>query len=672
MTERCHQRELMNAIAVMLAVGVIGATPGAANRAPQQEERFALLIGINRYKYLPDLAGAGNDVALMHDLLVSNFGFPSANIQVLRDAEAHREGILDAFDELLRRATPGAAIVIYFTGHGSRLTDDDPKEEPDGLDESIVTHDSGRGAHKNFDITDDTINEFLAALTSISTNVSVIFDSCNSGTMTRSAHVRLVSVDRRPPPRHPKRRWMARDPVKRMGAGHSRSGISASTKEPPLRRLSDGEGWRPKAAPYVAVFASRSQERAIEQNFEGKPFGVLTWHLVRALKEAAISNRRPTYRDVFDVVRARVEADTRGQHPQIAGRNLDAVVFGTEIRPSTPYAVANPSKNGASGRINIAVGTIHGATVGAVFEVYPPGTKIFTPGTGAIATLSAVGTTKSSAQLEGGQRITAGSRAVERSRRTSTEPLRVRLLTPKHSTWRARLERRIKQAYTPSLERDWPTLPMRLVGGDDYDLVLRESSQSMWLERWPTAERRRLDRASLPVSLRTPDALETIVAYLEHWAKWYAVLRLRNRNLETRESDLQFTFQVSAPPGRPLVDGENFSISIVNRSKRRNIYPHLLYLSSDGSIDVVMPRSGPAEFVSPGRSFDATVTAVLPANKDEVVDVLKLIATTLPGDFRVLTQGSVFSLVPGVRRRGGHRSANDVWRTATSVISIKR
>jgi Caspase domain len=87
-------------------------------------QKHALLIGISHYipgQRLDDLAGPGPDVAAIAAALDRDFGFPKENVRILRDAEASRQGILDALDQLIARVSPGDYVFIYYSGHGTSL-----------------------------------------------------------------------------------------------------------------------------------------------------------------------------------------------------------------------------------------------------------------------------------------------------------------------------------------------------------------------------------------------------------------------------------------------------------------------------------------------------------------------------------------------------------------------
>jgi hypothetical protein len=59
----------------------------------------------------------------------------------VQDQQATRDGILDALRKLVSESQPGDVVVIHYSGHGDRLTDDNA-DELDGLDELLVPVDA--------------------------------------------------------------------------------------------------------------------------------------------------------------------------------------------------------------------------------------------------------------------------------------------------------------------------------------------------------------------------------------------------------------------------------------------------------------------------------------------------------------------------------------------------
>src|SRR5215813_226382 len=146
--------------------------------------KLALLVGINNYKYsdrISPLAGSINDIEEMRQLLIGKFEFPSENVLVLKDAQATHVAIINAIQShLIAKAQPGDIVVFDYSGHGSQMKDATGKM-PNGLDETIVPHDSRDPAGKVFDISGAELHPLLLQLAKKTKNLTFILDSCHSG-----------------------------------------------------------------------------------------------------------------------------------------------------------------------------------------------------------------------------------------------------------------------------------------------------------------------------------------------------------------------------------------------------------------------------------------------------------------------------------------------------------
>jgi hypothetical protein len=116
--------------------------------ATSTQRKRALLIGINQYDAKEDtqnllsttangwlpLHGCVNDVELQKELLIHRFGFAPQDIVTLTDLEATRSNIADAIaTHLVAQTLPDDLVIVHFSGHGSRL----------GNDNTLVPVDSG-------------------------------------------------------------------------------------------------------------------------------------------------------------------------------------------------------------------------------------------------------------------------------------------------------------------------------------------------------------------------------------------------------------------------------------------------------------------------------------------------------------------------------------------------
>ena len=81
----------------------------------------ALLVGINKYKYVRSLNGCVRDVRNMADILTSFYGFQSDEIRTIVDESATRNNLMNRFDWLLDGSKEGDLLLFHFSGHGSQI-----------------------------------------------------------------------------------------------------------------------------------------------------------------------------------------------------------------------------------------------------------------------------------------------------------------------------------------------------------------------------------------------------------------------------------------------------------------------------------------------------------------------------------------------------------------------
>ena len=73
---------------------------------------------------------------------------------------------------------------MYYSGHGSRRRARRPTK-PSGKDATIISSDSGRGDDPNLDVIDDEIHAWLGDLSQVTSYITLVFDCCHSGTISR-------------------------------------------------------------------------------------------------------------------------------------------------------------------------------------------------------------------------------------------------------------------------------------------------------------------------------------------------------------------------------------------------------------------------------------------------------------------------------------------------------
>ncbi|MEM7210612.1 MAG: caspase family protein [Pseudomonadota bacterium] len=161
----------------------------------------AICIGINDYPGSHnDLNGCVNDMNDWAALLTNEFGY---DVSGLADAQATASEILSSLTALIRNASAGDALVFTFSGHGSYVLDGPSGDEADNYDETIVAFDR--------DIVDDEIRDILDQLPA-NVGLTVICDSCHSGSVTRATLARSAPGAMLLEPEHPTlARYMPKD-----------------------------------------------------------------------------------------------------------------------------------------------------------------------------------------------------------------------------------------------------------------------------------------------------------------------------------------------------------------------------------------------------------------------------------------------------------------------------
>jgi hypothetical protein len=339
---------------MMLALAAVLALAAAQERPPT--DRRALLVGIGDYgeeegSAWENLYGPPNDLALMRALLIERFAFSEGSVKTLAEDDATHAGIVDAFwKHLIEPAGPQTEAFFYYTGHGS-LAADASGHEGSGFDATLVCADSARSvAGAVPDLLDDELHSLLAALAARGARVTVITDCCHSGGLTRGDE-----RTRGLPPSAP-----ASDP--------------SSFLPPEVPLLDDGDPRRPDPLPWVQISACGAEQRAHERKLENElgerlTHGLLTWHLVAGLREAAPS---ASWEEVVERAGAAIYEEMWSDgiaQPQRAAVSGPArrKIFGGEFAPPLPGLPARTQSG--RGFLKVQAGTLHFLEPGTRLEV---------------------------------------------------------------------------------------------------------------------------------------------------------------------------------------------------------------------------------------------------------------------------------------------------------------
>ncbi len=329
-------------------------------------ENYALLIGANQYPNLEErwwLKGPANDVQLVATYLTTEAPVPFAadHVALLSDGVPDATpptlgAIRAAFADLTAKVQPGDFVYLHFSGHGTQAPAQDPASELDGLDELFLPVDIGPwsnqvGAVENA-LVDDEIGALIDGLRGKGANVWAVFDSCHSGTVTRSLDGPEDEVRTR------------QLPPEALGIDPEAVETTRSIGDPraPEAPFDAGEG----EGSFVAFFAAQTNEVTPEKNLPKgkpgrKPQGVFTWTLMEVLAEYP----QATYSQIGQEVLRRYAVKNLARSTPLFEGDLDQVAFSG----TGGARVAQWQAEATGAGLVIPAGSLHGLTEGEVLAV---------------------------------------------------------------------------------------------------------------------------------------------------------------------------------------------------------------------------------------------------------------------------------------------------------------
>lgn len=264
---------------------------------PTQKKLYALLVAIDKYRRpVPALRGCVNDRDALKAYLERQFANQDdiqLNIKTLTDAEATKQGIIDAFAHF-DDATPEDICLFYFSGHGSQAPS--PQEfyhlDPDRRNETLVCYDS---RHEARDLMDKELSYLIwKATNGKDQHFVTIFDCCHSGTMTRNA---TMTARQAPADSFPTR----------FQEYHGFQDYKISKEE-------NFAFASPPRGKSIQLAACKEQETAKETRINGETRGIFTYNLVQTLEQ---SGGNVSYSELLQILQMRVGNKVRDQFPQL-------------------------------------------------------------------------------------------------------------------------------------------------------------------------------------------------------------------------------------------------------------------------------------------------------------------------------------------------------------------
>lgn len=271
------------------------------------------------------------------------------------DRQGFRDALLRLLAEARQRKADGADVtaVFMYTGHGSRVVDQNGDEE-DGLDQTFVTvHGSLQdGTH---DVRDDDIDAFRNALTAEGIHLTMIAEACHSETLFRGPATLNVP-----------RGNFTIGPAERLFTDPSFDAFYTLGNQP------KSEGTEPPAtegSSFVSISAATDRQLARTLRVEGVEWGVFSLAMYRTILELTGPVSYATFYETL-CAHARLIDQTLSGTPQTpslhtAGSDADRLFL---ARTPIPFAVRVLSGDGT--RATLSAGFEAGFTEGTVVGLY--------------------------------------------------------------------------------------------------------------------------------------------------------------------------------------------------------------------------------------------------------------------------------------------------------------
>jgi len=149
------------------------------NRDDIYDDSWAVIIGIDKYKYSDQLNYAVKDAEAVKEMLINKFYYPEENIRYLTDEEATLSNIKLNLGEVATSAREDDRVLVFYSGHGETL------KGADGSETGYIIPYEGR--QDNPYATGLVMDEILRTCQiSKSKHMLFLMDACYSGLMTEN------------------------------------------------------------------------------------------------------------------------------------------------------------------------------------------------------------------------------------------------------------------------------------------------------------------------------------------------------------------------------------------------------------------------------------------------------------------------------------------------------
>jgi hypothetical protein len=642
-----------------------------AEKDQAEPNLYALLIGIDCYLPLKpsdtpnpmNLHGCVSDINRTESFLRTQLGLADDHILKLTATDAGagqpaeppdswptRENIVKAFRWLDKVAAPGDQVYVHYSGHGGRV-----KTPPrfqhlkwgEDMDEVLVPTDYSL-TEDNF-LRDHELAHILRGYVERQLVVTVVLDSCHSGGAARDKEA-AAGLERNgiavrtigdvsnilPPPRIP----VASDAE--LAATYRALAAQAT------RDFHVGNAWQLEPEGYLLLAACRASEYAYEQAFEGTGHsGALTYWLLDSLVRLGAD---VPAKMLYDRILAKVHSSFRQQTPQLQGAS-DRALFGSK-RARMPSWVNVLQVAEAADEVELNVGQAQGVSLDARFAIYRRGETDFdrVERRLAVASIKAVGATSSRATIERlrAEAVEPGDQAVLLGSGRPKVLRTLRLIAPAAGQAPAALAAALRDVEHNITRRGGRFL--ELAADDrraDFLVTVNERGEFVIGDASGTP----LPHLRPALNFADVSAPFYLAERLVHLAKYLNVHELDNRDpfsplrraFAAELLGVQTDYVMGDKPaprplahGTPLKTGEWTFLKISNNSPQV-LNVTVLDLRPNWSVSQLFPaRAAFYEPLDPGRSVELPLRASLPQGYGEGRDVLKVMGTVGPSNFRWL------------------------------------
>ncbi len=236
------------------------------------------------------------------DLMTQKLQIPAENVRLLTGSKGTKAGFVEGLRWLAQKTQPEDLVLIYFSGHGTRLRDQPPAHHPDGISAALICYHTKskpdfqklRPAElKEILLVDYDFGRLLKKIPA--RRRLIVVDSCHSGSITKemsgtmvSKYVPLLTPDEIRQIRAERHKELH---VVDTGAGSSQFGTDSAEKESLLA-------------------ACAKNESSLEDG--SRRAGLFTYWLEENIKKNA-----PDLQSAFERTRQNVVEETRSrQDPQ--------------------------------------------------------------------------------------------------------------------------------------------------------------------------------------------------------------------------------------------------------------------------------------------------------------------------------------------------------------------